>query len=661
MRVIRPLFTCLIILCIFSNLTFSQSSIYKDAKELAEYLENETSIKLFFEKADSNQYSTFKIKIDDKDLNEIKPFTYSISKFGKYELEFSNWTLQDSLVIMIGDSIVQKINRWPISSLDLDSFNLELNDGNNIVRQGEFINSGERWFLNIFYDIEVMSNPNDDFSKTERKKIGRYSGEKVEDILNAKKVLNILHSHSDFTKLNKDINFTFQKTQLDYALNPYLNNIPIESHLLGPNVDVFFPGNFYYEMKQSFPDYYYKNNPWHKLLYGDSLLNFQKTVSFKDASSSYRKRIVTSQNELTDASIRINETNKRKDLLDAKTVAVGLSDFIAERAQEELNLTFFNRFKQNLEKPSELTVLFPNTKSLLYQFEISNYKTLLSHARESFKVDLDNLGLNFPEILKLDKYKDLYNSPEVFNLSLIYSIADLAYKEEPVENILIAAFQKLKDRKQELNKSINVELADNFIADVTPEGVKKSSITSKQIQKNNELQNLKRYVKEYLIAVEESQNKLKMVKRGPFTNLRNPTERMIPDNEEVRLKSFSQMNSNITDNFQPINNNFSRPLQYNNRRIQEYSLLNYYQKTLDANLNGKEYYGYLIENPYPEDYQLYFKPEPDSINSILAEGIEGSRNLLAENFEDVMSENYNLLMEASKLFRKITKEKIVRI
>ena len=589
MRVIRPLFSFLALFCLFSNVVFSQSSIYKDAKELAEYLENETSIKLFFEKADSNQNATFLIRMDDKDLNEIKRHTYSISKFGKYELTFNNWTLQDSLFIIIGDSIVKKINRWPISSFNLDSIYLQKNFGDDLVKKGEFINSADSWFLNIFYDIDI-SKPEADFSKIEQRR-ARYYGEKVEDILNAKKVLNILHSHSDFTKLDHDIDFSFQKTQLDYALNPYLNNIQIESHLLGPNVDVFFPRDFYYELKKSFPDYYYKNNPWHKLLYGDSLLSFQKTVSFKDASSSYRKRIVTSQNELTDASIRINETNKRKNLLDAKTVAVGLSDFIAERAQEELNLTFFNRFKQNLEKPSELTVLFPNTKGLLYQFEISNYKTLLSHARESFKVDLDNLGLNFPEILKLNKYKDLYNSPEVFNLSLIYSIADLAYKEEPVENILIAAFQKLKDRKQELNKSINVELADSFIANVTPEGVKKSKITSKEIQKNNELQTLKKFVKEYLVAIEESQSKLKEVK---LYLMKESTARMIPKKEEVRLKSFEQMNNNLSDKFRPIDNNFNRPLQYNNRRIYEYSMLNFYRKTLDANLNGKEYYLSLI-------------------------------------------------------------------
>ena len=60
-------------------------------------------------------------------------------------------------------------------------------------------------------------------------------------------------------------------------------------------------------------------------------------------------------------------------------------------------------FKQNLNKPSELTVLFPNTKNLLYRFEISNYKTLLSHARESFTTDLENLGQVLVGILKQQK------------------------------------------------------------------------------------------------------------------------------------------------------------------------------------------------------------------------------------------------------------------
>ena len=48
------------------------------------------------------------------------------------------------------------------------------------------------------------------------------------------------------------------------------------------------------------------------------------------------------------------------------------------------------------------------------KFKSVHYKTLLAHARTSFEQDLDNLGINFPKILSLNKYQALNNDPNVF-------------------------------------------------------------------------------------------------------------------------------------------------------------------------------------------------------------------------------------------------------
>src|SRR5690606_4699613 len=50
------------------------------------------------------------------------------------------------------------------------------------------------------------------------------------------------------------------------------------------------------------------------------------------------------------------------------TFADGLSQFLIERATEELNVAFFNRFKKFLEKTPEAGVLFPTTADYLGNF-----------------------------------------------------------------------------------------------------------------------------------------------------------------------------------------------------------------------------------------------------------------------------------------------------
>ncbi len=674
MRVIRPLFICLTILLLFSNLAFSQSdspsSIYHDSKVLSDFLENYPAPMIHFNIAGGNSGRPIITKDDQKVeiKNEKSLQYYNLTSYGYYRIGMSNPKYNDTINISVNDTILQIL---PIEDKQ-DEYSKSIDSLDAIVIGYYPSSLGIIVFKHtkVFEELGKDENGKPIFEIYQDPPYSNHIYESGKSTDEYTKILNILTAQSGDLLVDKDANWSFTNLQSKYLTNPFLNNLNRANPLFDPSVDIYFSPEFSKKFTQNFSQNYYSNYPYHKLLYGDSILSFQKTVSFKDASISYRKQITTSQNELTDASIRINETNKRKNLLDAKTVAVGLSDFIAERAQEELNLTFFNRFKENLNKPSELTVLFPNTKNLLYQFEISNYKTLLSHARESFKVDLDNLGLNFPEILKLKKYQNLYNSPEVFNLSLIYSIADLAYKEEPVENILVAAFQKLKDRKIELNKSINAEIADNLIAAVTPTNRKKSSITSKQIKNNEKLQRLKIHVEDYLNAIENCQDEIRNFQSNIYLEVYLDSSPMLsskyPNN--IHALEDDQDNINLNETNIRLNRNtnfvahsdFFRPIQYNNRIANESSLLDFYKKTIGANLDGKEYYGYLIDNPQPGDYQIFFQPPPDSIHSVLAEGIEGCRNMLAEDFEKEIDKNYFLSRDLAKIFRKITMDYFLR-
>ena len=82
-------------------------------------------------------------------------------------------------------------------------------------------------------------------------------------------------------------------------------------------------------------------------------------------------------------------------------------------------------------------------------------------------------------------------------------------------------------------------------------------------------------------------------------------DRMIEATEREKIESFKKANSELAYNFELVINNYKKTIIHNNRPIYE-SALEYYNNTTSANLNGKNYYGYLLKNPKPEDYQLFF-------------------------------------------------------
>ncbi|MFK7773189.1 MAG: hypothetical protein AB8F94_13660, partial [Saprospiraceae bacterium] len=409
MRVLRLFFTIVTILLLIPSFLFSQSSIYQDAKELAKIVDDPSTVTVHLKKGFNSEATITLSKSKSVYEEEVKlksnsPDSFVFSDYGSFKIEVEKWGNRDTILVSFKDSLFASISKNKVETINMNNDGTVLSSSSDSISWIDVINDWDGVYI-----FQIFESQSDDYSNA-------YANYDNYDMLNTRspykkilksdekeaiaKTINILNSQTNFNNIEKQNEISISFLKSEYAPNPFLNNFNTNNLLFSPSFENYFFYDFFEKIGENFPQYYYKNNPWHKLLYGDSILNFQKTVSFKDASISYRKQITTSQNELTDASVRINQTSRNKGFLDAKTVAVGLSDFIAERAQEELNLTFFNRFKENLKNPSELTVLFPNTKTLLYNFEISNYKTLLSHARESFQVDLDNLGLNFPKILK---------------------------------------------------------------------------------------------------------------------------------------------------------------------------------------------------------------------------------------------------------------------
>lgn len=78
---------------------------------------------------------------------------------------------------------------------------------------------------------------------------------------------------------------------------------------------------------------------------------------------------------------------------DITTYADGLARFLVKRMKEELTITFFDQFEEELEKQKDLQKLFPGTYTILKtaKTEIYSYQSFLPALREAFQDDLSEL------------------------------------------------------------------------------------------------------------------------------------------------------------------------------------------------------------------------------------------------------------------------------
>jgi len=84
------------------------------------------------------------------------------------------------------------------------------------------------------------------------------------------------------------------------------------------------------------------------------------------------------------------------------TLADGLAKFLVERTKEELNIAFFERFRDILKAHPELGKIFPSTAAYLNAILNFEYSNSLSVLKEAFIKDLKSLPHNIPGIAELD-------------------------------------------------------------------------------------------------------------------------------------------------------------------------------------------------------------------------------------------------------------------
>lgn len=122
--------------------------------------------------------------------------------------------------------------------------------------------------------------------------------------------------------------------------------------------------------------------------------------------------------------------------LDVTNLAYGFADFLVKRTKEELNVAFFSRLKETLNKPkyADLRTLFPNTWELLDAIgsEIYDYNKYLQNLREAFLSDLITLDGNLPGIIP--NHEEFFNKHFGLAVSLntaCYITSSLKYQVHP--------------------------------------------------------------------------------------------------------------------------------------------------------------------------------------------------------------------------------------
>ena len=167
--------------------------------------------------------------------------------------------------------------------------------------------------------------------------------------------------------------------------------------------------------------------------------------------------------------------------LNTEAVLRGLFEFILERAQQEVAISFFENLLDK--KVPKVGFLFPNVRSQYNNPNITYSQSFLEGLREAFYLDLKGLSITIPELLLKDEYfGDLQQDPVFYNLLTAYTIFGLAH-EAPLSEVFPVVHRDLYQRYQTAGRNLNFELANT--ADSTAAYKQVVSSTSEFIRQLN--------------------------------------------------------------------------------------------------------------------------------------------------------------------------------
>lgn len=136
--------------------------------------------------------------------------------------------------------------------------------------------------------------------------------------------------------------------------------------------------------------------------------------------------------------------------MDVTTVADGFAKFIVKRTKQELNISFFEKFKEQLSKEEfkDLRTIFPQTHNALNAIgdRIYQYEAYMQTLRECFEKDLRSIPVNMPIII--ENHSEFFDKlPELRAMlqSGFYFAGEMQNNEHPgywIENYPDTLWQK---------------------------------------------------------------------------------------------------------------------------------------------------------------------------------------------------------------------------
>lgn len=159
--------------------------------------------------------------------------------------------------------------------------------------------------------------------------------------------------------------------------------------------------------------------------------------------------------------------------LDVSTFSKGMSSFLIERAKEELNIAFFQKFKKTFEKHQEFEILFPNTTSKIVNLLAYQYNEMLPILQEAFIKDMEILPESMIDFLLLEKYyTQIKDFPEFLLVLESFKVMNLVKVLSPPQLIdtipvLMTKTAKIPELSNYLNALELTKILSNAVRDTS--------------------------------------------------------------------------------------------------------------------------------------------------------------------------------------------------
>ena len=146
--------------------------------------------------------------------------------------------------------------------------------------------------------------------------------------------------------------------------------------------------------------------------------------------------------------------------LDVTNISQGISLFLIARTKQELNIAFFQRFKDFITKYPEIGILYPSTTNELGNLLAYQYSQMLPVLQSAFYKDMENLPEHLIEVLTLEKYyNQIKDFPEFLvvlkSITLLQQINQLNPPQIVDSLPKIADFKKFP-KLEDLHSSFNL-------------------------------------------------------------------------------------------------------------------------------------------------------------------------------------------------------------